>query len=115
MSISGDHPVSAEQICGALVALGAEPILDPESSREGPREDDRPRLLGALPAKAESEIAASTRFAHEGVEDAAETAAGWAEFVGPDSDLSANVLSNRFERTGVQLMGEAEETLPGRA
>lgn len=115
VSISSEHPASAEQIYRALVALGAEPILDPESWPEGPREDDRLRLLGALLAKAELEITASTGLVDEGMEDVAETVAGWAEFVGPDSDLSANVLSNRLERTGVQLMGEDEETPPGRA
>ncbi|MEU9198138.1 hypothetical protein [Streptomyces hundungensis] len=34
--------------------------------------------------------------------------------MGPDSALSANVLSNRLERTGLQLMGVEEETPPGR-
>lgn len=48
------------------------------------------------------------------MEDVAEAVIGWAEEVGPDSDLTANVLSNRLERTGWQLMGEKEETPPGR-
>ncbi|OUC75842.1 hypothetical protein CA983_44200 [Streptomyces swartbergensis] len=41
---------------------------------------------------------------------------GWIGQVGPTSDLSANVLVNRLQRTGVQLMRlEEDETLPGRA
>ncbi|MFE2516392.1 hypothetical protein ACFXG9_13670 [Streptomyces mirabilis] len=82
---------------------------------EGPQEDGRLRLLGALLAKTELEITASTRLADEQVEDVAETVVGWAEHVGLDSALSANVLSNRLECTGMQLMGEEEETPPGRA
>jgi hypothetical protein len=113
VSISSEHPVSAEQVYTALVALAAEPVLDPVLWPEGPQEDDRLRLLGALLARTELEITASTRLAQ--MEDVAETVTGWAEHVGPDSDLSANVLSNRLERTGVQLMGEEEETPPGRA
>ncbi|MGW8955886.1 hypothetical protein [Streptomyces sp. NPDC055709] len=115
MSISSEHPVSAEQIYRALVALEAEPVLDPELWPEGPQEDDRLRLLGALLAKTELEITALTRLADEQMEDVAETVVGWAEYVGPDPDLSANVLPNRLERTGLQLMGEEEETPPGRA
>lgn len=115
MSISSEHPVSTEQIYRALVALGAEPLFDPEVRPEGPQEDDRLRLLGALLAKTELEITASNRLADEQMEDVAETVLGWAEEMGPDSDLSANVLSNRLERTGLQLMGEGEETPPGRA
>ncbi|GAA3779479.1 hypothetical protein ACFQ0G_00265 [Streptomyces chiangmaiensis] len=107
--------MNADQIYRALVALGAEPVLDPELWPEGPQEDDRLRLLGALLAKTELEITASTRMANEQMEDVAEVVVGWAEQVGPDSGLTANVLSNRLERTGVQLMGEEEETPPGRA
>ena len=116
VSIRSEHPVSPDQIYRALVALGAEPVLDPELWPEGPQEEDRLRLLGALLAKTELEITASTRVSgDQQMEDVAETVAGWAEQVGPDSDLSANVLSNRLERTGVQLMGEEDETPPGRA
>lgn len=107
--------MSAEQIYRALVALGAEPLFDPELRPEGPQEEDRLRLLGALLAKTELEITSSTRMADEQMEDVAEVVLGWAEEVGPDSALSANVLSNRIERTGLQLMGEEEETPPGRA
>lgn len=115
VSISSQHPVSADQIYRALVALGAEPLFDPELRPEGPQEEDRLRLLGALLAKTELELTASTRLADAQMEDVAEAVLGWGEEVGPDSDLSANVLSNRLERTGLQLMGEEEETPPGRS
>ncbi|MEW2434266.1 hypothetical protein AB0952_08795 [Streptomyces caniferus] len=115
MSIRSENPVSAEQVYGALVALGAEPVLDPELWPEGPQEEDRLRLLGALLAKTELEITASTGLAGEPLEDAAEVVDGWTELVGPDSDLAANVLSNRLERTGMQLMGGEEVAPPGRA
>ncbi|MFL4910620.1 hypothetical protein ACJ6WF_47895 [Streptomyces sp. MMS24-I2-30] len=114
MSISSGHPVDVEQIYRALVALGAEPLFDPEVRPEGPQEEDRLRLLGALLAKTELELTASTRLADEQMEDVAEAVLGWAEEVGPDSDVAANVLSNRLERTGLQLMGVEEETPPGR-
>lgn len=114
MSISSEHPVSTEQIYRALVALGAEPLFDPEVRPEGPQEEDRLRLLGVLLAKTELELTASTRLENEQMEDIAETVIGWAEEVGPDSDLTANVLSNRLERTGLQLMGQEDETPPGR-
>ncbi|MEU2134971.1 hypothetical protein [Streptomyces sp. NPDC018352] len=105
MSISSDYPVSADQIYRALMALRAEPLFDPEVRPEGPQEEDRLRLLGALLAKAELELTASTRMADEQMQDFAESVLGWAEEVGPDLALSANVLSNRLERTGLQLMG----------
>ncbi|MGV9268080.1 hypothetical protein ACWDRR_25845 [Kitasatospora sp. NPDC003701] len=114
MSISSAYPVSADQVYRALVAMGAEPLFDPEVRPEGPEEEDRLRLLGALLAKAELELTASTRMADEQMQDVAESVLGWAEAVGPDSALSANVLSNRLERTGLQLMGVEEETPPGR-
>jgi hypothetical protein len=72
VSISSEHPVSAEQVYAALVALGAEPVLDPELWPEGPQEDDRLRLLGALLARTELEITASTRPADEQLEDVSE-------------------------------------------
>lgn len=114
VSISSEYTVSADQIVRALVAVGAEPLFDPEVRPEGPQEGDRLRLLGALLAKTELELTASTRMADEQMEDVAESVLGWAEQIGPDSTLSANVLSNRLERTGLQLMGDDEETPPGR-
>ncbi|MBU3864851.1 hypothetical protein KN815_12425 [Streptomyces sp. 4503] len=89
MSISSEHPASADQIYRALVAVGAEPLFDPEIRPEGPQEEDRLRLLGVLLAKAELELTASTRLADEQMEDVAETVIGWAEHVGPDSDRAA--------------------------
>lgn len=106
--------MNAEQVYRAMVALGAAPVLDPELRPDGPQEDDRLRLLGALLAKTELEITASIRLADEHMEDVAEAVLGWTEHVGPDPDLSANVLANRLERTGVQLMGQEETTPPGR-
>ncbi|MFI6689654.1 hypothetical protein [Streptomyces sp. NPDC050485] len=101
MSISSEHPVNVDQIHRALVAMGTEPVLDPELWPQGPQEDNRLRLLGALLAKAELDTTAATRMADEQMEDVAETVAGWAEHVGPDPDLSANALSNRLERTAM--------------
>ncbi|MEU9115191.1 hypothetical protein AB0D04_26255 [Streptomyces sp. NPDC048483] len=69
--------------------------------------------LGVLLAKAEPEITAATRLGND--QDEGEVLLGWIEQVGPDSALSTNVLVNRLQRTGVQLMGlDEEETLPGR-
>ncbi|TLQ38863.1 hypothetical protein [Streptomyces marianii] len=106
--------MSAEQVYAALVALGAEPVLDPELWPQGPQEEDRRRLLGVLLAQVELEITAAMRLDND--QDEAEVLLGWAGQVGPDSALSANVLVNRLHRTGVQFMGlDEEETLPGRA
>ncbi|MEU0108345.1 hypothetical protein ABZ313_23705 [Streptomyces sp. NPDC006251] len=114
MSIRSEHPASADQVYAALVALGAEPVLDPELWPRGPQEEDCRRLLGVLLAKVELEITAATRL--ESDEDEAEVLLGWSGQVGPDSSLSANVLVNRLHRTAVQLMGLDEaETPPGRS
>ncbi|BCK67393.1 hypothetical protein Srufu_013460 [Streptomyces libani subsp. rufus] len=95
--------MSADQIYRALVALGAEPLFDPEVRPEGPQDEDRRRLLGALLAKVELEVTAASRLDSE--EDEGEVLLGWIEEVTPDSSLSANVLVNRLHRTGVQLLG----------
>ncbi|WP_331752843.1 hypothetical protein OG440_38605 (plasmid) [Streptomyces sp. NBC_00637] len=113
MSIRSEHPVGPDQIYAALVALGCAPVLDPELWPQGPQEEDRRRLLGVLLATTELEITAATRLGSD--EDEAEVLLGWTGQVGPESDLTANVLVNRLHRTGVQLMGlEEEETPAGR-
>ncbi|RNG33513.1 hypothetical protein [Streptomyces botrytidirepellens] len=67
-------------------------------------------MLGVLLAKTELEVTAATRLGSD--RDEAEVLLGWTEQVGPDSGLSANVLVNRLQRTGVQLMGLDEEETP---
>ncbi|WP_326763398.1 hypothetical protein OG978_01200 [Streptomyces sp. NBC_01591] len=114
VSISSEHPVSADQIYRALVALGAEPLFDPEMRPEGPQDEDRRRLLGALLAKVELEITAATRLGND--EDEGEVLLGWIEEAGPDSGMTNNVLINRLHRTGVQLLGlDEDETFPGQS
>jgi hypothetical protein len=97
--------VSAEQVYAALVALEAEPVLDPEFWPEGPQAEDRLRLLGVLLAKTELEVTAATGMGEGQLEDVAEALLGWSEQTGPDSDLLFSVLANRLQRTAVQLMG----------
>ncbi|MEV5085186.1 hypothetical protein AB0K74_42775 [Streptomyces sp. NPDC056159] len=108
--------MSAEQINAALVALGAEPVAGPEGRLEGPQEADRLRLLGNLLAKAELEITAATRLSEEGeIEDVLETMLGWADQLGSDPGLAVNVLTNRLQRTAMQVSESgAEEPPPGR-
>ncbi|MEU6664241.1 hypothetical protein [Streptomyces sp. NPDC046821] len=114
MSISSPHPVSTDQVYRALVALGAEPLFDPETRPEGPQDEDRLRLLGCLLATVESETTAATRLGFD--EDEGEVLLGWTEVVSPDSGVSTNVLVNRLYRTGVQLLGlDEDETLPGQS
>ncbi|MEU6662100.1 hypothetical protein [Streptomyces sp. NPDC046821] len=119
MSISSEHPVSADQVYRALVALGAEPQFDPETRPEGPQDEDRLRLLGCLLATVELETTEATRLGRD--EDEGEVLLGWIEAVSPDSKVSANVLVNRLYRTGVQLLGidllglDEGETLPGQS
>ncbi|MGW0205724.1 hypothetical protein ACWDZ8_07795 [Streptomyces sp. NPDC003233] len=115
MSISSERPVSTEQIYAALAALAAEPVADQEKRPEGPQEEDRLHLLGSLLAKTELEITAATRLTEEGeIEDVLETLLGWGEQVG-DPGLAVNVLTNRLQRTAVQVSEpEAEELPPGR-
>jgi hypothetical protein len=113
---SNEYPASADQIYSALVALGTEPVLDPDLWPSGPMPEDRVRLLGALLAAVELEItASSTGSGDEQLEDFAEAVLGWMEKVGADPRLSSVVLSNRLQRTAVQLMGteEDEGELPG--
>ncbi|MGQ4420084.1 hypothetical protein ACN6LA_007882 [Streptomyces sp. SAS_269] len=116
MSIKSERPVSAEQINAALSALGAEPTADPGARREEPQEPDRLRLLGHLLAKAEWEITAATRLSEEGeIEDVLDTMLGWAEQLDHDPGLAVNILTNRLQRTAIQVSeSEAEEPPPGR-
>ncbi|MGW7260583.1 hypothetical protein [Streptomyces sp. NPDC054834] len=116
MSISSEHPLSAEQIYTALAALAAEPVADPEKRPEGPQEEDRLHLLGSLLAKTELEITAATRLTEEGeIEDVLETLLGWGEQLGADPGIAVNVLTNRLQRTALQVSEpEAEELPPGR-
>ncbi|MFD4948224.1 hypothetical protein ACFVYE_44110 [Streptomyces sp. NPDC058239] len=112
MGISSEHPVSAEQIYSALVALGAEPVLDPDLWPAGPQAEDRLRLMGALLATVELEITASTGSGEDLFEEFAESVMGWMEKVGVDSPLASLLLSNRMQRTAVQLMDTNEEEPP---
>ncbi|MFB8177205.1 hypothetical protein ACFC8N_14280 [Streptomyces sp. NPDC055966] len=116
MSIRNGRPASTEQIHAALAALGAEPPADTEKRPEGPQEDDRLRLLGSLLAKTELEITAATRLTEEEeIEDVLETLLGWGDQVGADPGLEVNVVTNRLQRTAVQIsQPEAEELPPGR-
>ncbi|MGW1617214.1 hypothetical protein ACWCQZ_49430 [Streptomyces sp. NPDC002285] len=111
MSISSEHPVSADQVHRALVALGAEPVTYPVLRPEGPQEEDRLHLLGSLLATTELEITASTRLAEaEELEDVLDTLLGWSSQVG-DLGLAANVLTNRLQRTAIQV-SESDEDQP---
>ncbi|MEU7363160.1 MULTISPECIES: hypothetical protein [Streptomyces] len=116
MSIRSDRPVSTEQIHAALAALAAESESDPKKRPERPREEERLQLLGSLLAKTELEITAATRLTEEGeIEDVLETLLGWWEQLGRNPDLAVNVLTNRLQRTAVQVSEpEAEELPPGR-
>ncbi|MCC5474551.1 hypothetical protein ACFV2N_31080 [Streptomyces sp. NPDC059680] len=107
--------MSAEQIYAALVALGAEPVAGPEARPEEPQQADRLRLLGHLLAKTESEITTATRLTEEGeIEDVLDTMVGWTDQLGRDPGLAVNVLTNRLQRTAMQVSEtEAEETPPG--
>ncbi|MFI9809118.1 hypothetical protein ACIHEJ_33020 [Streptomyces sp. NPDC052301] len=116
MSTSSKRPVTAEQIHAALAALAAEPVADPQKRPAGPQEEDRLHLLGSLLAKTELEITAATRLTEEGeVEDVLETLQGWGEQLGADPGVAVNVLTNRLQRTALQVSEpEAEELPPGR-
>lgn len=116
MSTSDKHPVTAEQIHSALAALAAEPPADSAKRPEGPQEEDRLRLLGSLLAKTELEITAATRLSEEEeIEDVLETMLGWGEQLGGDAGVAVNVLTNRLQRTALQVSEpEAEELPPGR-
>ncbi|MFQ6144290.1 hypothetical protein ACLMNJ_14580 [Streptomyces seoulensis] len=116
MSISGRHPVSADQIRAALAALTAEPTADGDGSPDGPREEERLRLLGGLLARTELLITAATRLTEEGeVEDVLQTLHGWGQELGADPGVAVNVLTNRLQRTALQVSEpRAEELPPGR-
>ena len=116
VGMKSEHPVSAEQLWAALAALGVEPVGDPQGRAEGPREADRLRLLGSLLATAEWEITAATRLSEEGeIEDVLETSLGWTDRLGGDPGLAVNVLTNRLQRTAMQVSeSEGEQPLPGR-
>ncbi|MCC5480485.1 hypothetical protein [Streptomyces barringtoniae] len=79
------------------------------------READRLRLLGKLLTKTELEITTATRLTEEGeIEDVLETMLGWMDRLGRDPGLAVNVLTNRLQRTAMQVSeSEAEETPPG--
>jgi hypothetical protein len=87
-------------------------VTDPVLRPEGPQEEDRLQLLGSLLATTELEITAATRLAEEEeMEDVLDTLLGWSSQVGPDSSLAANVLTNRLQRTAVQV-SESDEDQP---
>ncbi|MEU9440792.1 hypothetical protein AB0D42_07660 [Streptomyces sp. NPDC048304] len=113
MSMSSEHPVSAEQIRAALAALAAEPAAEPERRPETAQENDRLQLLGRLLAKTELEITAATRLTEDGeIEDVLETLLGWGEQLKGDPGLAVNVLTNRLQRTAVQVSEPEDEELP---
>ncbi|MGW3205735.1 hypothetical protein [Streptomyces sp. NPDC001135] len=116
MSTSSKGPVSAEQIYAALAALAAEPVADADRRPGEPQEEDRLQLLGRLLAKTELEITAATHLTEEReIEDVLETLLGWGEQVGADPGLAVNILTNRLQRTAVQVSEpEGEELPPGR-
>lgn len=99
-----------------MVALGAGPVADPEARPEGPQEEDRLNLLGSLLAKVELEITAATRLPErEEIQDVLDALLGWSAQVGPDTGVAANVLTNRLQRTAMQVAEpETEEPAPGR-
>ncbi|MEU0250841.1 hypothetical protein ABZ192_42455 [Streptomyces sp. NPDC006235] len=77
MSIRSEHPASADQTFRALVAQGAEPVLDPDLWPQGRQEEDRLRLLGVLLAKVELETTAATRLDEdEELDDVTDTLMG---------------------------------------
>ncbi|MEU6479427.1 hypothetical protein ABZ858_21540 [Streptomyces sp. NPDC047017] len=118
MSITGKHSASVGQISAALAALAGEPAADRDGGRgpDGPREEDRLRLLGRLLARTELLITAATRLTEEGeVEDVLGTVQGWGEELGAEPGVAVNVLTNRLQRTALQVSGpQAEELPPGR-
>ncbi|MFJ7148989.1 hypothetical protein ACIQVT_12435 [Streptomyces sp. NPDC100445] len=113
MNISDERRAGAEQISAALAALAAEPAADPEKRHEEPREEHRLHLLGSLLAKTELEITAATRLSEEDeIEDVLETSLGWHEQLGGDPDVAVNVLTNRLQRTALQVCEPEDEDVP---
>ncbi|MFH8370962.1 hypothetical protein [Streptomyces sp. NPDC018031] len=110
MGISSEHPVSATQVYSALVALGVEPVLDPDLRPAGPLPEDCPSLLGALLATAELETAALGGSGEGFSEETGDVIVGWLEKVGPGNrELGLVVLSDRLKRTALQLAEGADE------
>ncbi|WP_435224240.1 hypothetical protein [Streptomyces sp. Tue6028] len=116
MDSSSEHPVGVDDIYSALVALRAEPVMDPETRPDGPQPEDRLRLLGALLAAVELEILAATRIDDEFYQGFAGVTGGWAETAGADATLAFILIINRMQRTAMQMMqAEHEEKRPGQA
>lgn len=111
--------MSADQVYAALVALGAEPVLDPDLRPAGPRSEDCPSLLGALLATAELEATALGSVGDELSEEAGDVIVGWLEKVGPGNrELGLLVVCDRLKRTALQLFDIEDEDgsqAPGRA
>ncbi|MFG2639043.1 hypothetical protein ACGFX8_36030 [Streptomyces sp. NPDC048362] len=113
MNSSDERRVGAGQISAALAALAGEPVADAEKPREELREEDRLHLLGSLLARTEFEITAATRLSEEDeIEDVLETSLGWREQLGEDPGVAVNVLTNRLQRTALQVCEPEEEDLP---
>ncbi|MCT9111160.1 hypothetical protein N4G69_37155 [Streptomyces mirabilis] len=117
MSSSSEHRVGVDQIYSALVALRAEPVMDPEARPDGPQPEDRLRLLGALLAAVELEITAATRIDDEFYQGFTGVIGGWAETVGANAAPAYLVITNRLQRTAVQMMQpeDEEKKRPGQA
>lgn len=84
---------TADQLYGALAALGAAPLLEPGQRPAGPTADDRPQLLGILLAAVEMGLLA------EPSDSADEVNRGYvrqARLWGDDGAVCAAMLATRF-------------------
>ncbi|MGP3947480.1 hypothetical protein [Streptomyces sp. 7N604] len=103
--------MSADQALQAMVALGAEPVVDPELRPAGPRPEDLPELLGALLATVEVEIATRIHPTDDPPAGLPELIAGWNAMVGDDG-LGLAILGNRLQRTALDVLQAESEDEP---
>lgn len=106
-----EHPLSADQAVRALVALGAEPVVDPEVRPAGLGPEDLPELLGALLATIELEIAVRIHTTADPPVGLPELMSGWEAMVGDDA-LGLAVLANRLQRCAFDVMQAETEDKP---
>ena len=102
MGLQNTTPLTVDQLLRALAALGQPHVADPETRPEGPTEQDRPELLGALLGLVETEAAtlvdptAERPLALHGLEQ------GW-QHTTADRDVHRAVLLQRLQRTAFDI------------
>lgn len=102
MGLENISPLTVDQLLRALAALGQAHVADPDQRPDGPTEDDRPELLGALLALTETETATLVDPEQDPPLHLHGLQQGW-QHTSADRNIHRAVLTNRIHRTAFDL------------